>query len=162
MGETFRVLLALAGMLAVYSGRAPARGGQQPVIFQIPIARDLFTESATLDVQVWNAGQLAALSNNARCGIARDVTTGAEKITCPDGVTYQRVVPEQFRMPLQSDSIEVRPAGVKTGETFRIQLSAPSRDGCNTTSATLVRSARSGTNSLTDVVWQTTARACVK
>ena len=159
--EAFIVALALPGCFAgAAQTAAPPAGG--PVSLVISVERQVFDAGSTLDVRVWTAAQLAALAGNARCGIVRDVASGAEQATCPNGVVYQRVLPEHLRVPLTGDTIEVRPGGLSAGETFRVQVSGRSRDGCNTTSATVERAARAGRNFLTDVAWQTTTRACLK
>jgi hypothetical protein len=158
------LVLALMCWPATPRPQDATAGAKAAVTLVIPVEPQLFAADTTLDVQVWTAAQLAALNNNARCGVVRSVASGTEQTTCPEGVTYQRVVPERLRLPLDgaANSVDVRPSGLNAGDRFRVQISGPSRDGCNITSATLERSARAGKNSLTDVVWQTTARACLK
>ena len=138
--------------------------GKDSVTLAISVERQLFAADTTLDVQVWSAAQIAALTNNERCASTRDTRTGTERTSCPDGITYQPVVPQRVHAPLGgvANAIEVRLAGIKAGESFRVAVSGLSRDGCNTTSATAVRTASSGRNALMDLAWQTTTRACVK
>jgi hypothetical protein len=159
---TAGILLASASVIAGIQTPPPA--APAAVTFLVSIPPDLFAEGTRLDVRVWSAAQIAALENNARCASSRDTRTGAEQVSCPPGVTYQPVTPELVQVALGAtrNEIEVPITSVKPGESVRVAVSGLSRDGCNTTSANAVRLARSGRNPLTDLAWQTTARACVK
>jgi len=159
---TAGVLLASAAVIAAVQTPPPAAPAAVTLLISIP--PDLFAEGTKLDVRVWTAAQIAALENNARCASSRDTRTGAEQVSCPPGVTYQPVTPERVQVALGAtrNEIEVPITSVKPGESVRVAVSGLSRDGCNTTSANAVRIASSGRNPLTDLAWQTTARACVK
>jgi hypothetical protein len=158
------LVLALAVLSLAAERVAQDAAGKDSITLAISVERQLFAADATLDVQVWSAAQIAALTNNERCASTRDTRTGTERTSCPDGITYQPVVPQQVHAPLGgvTNAIEIRLASVKAGESFRVAVSGLSRDGCNTTSATAVRTASSGRNSLMGLAWQTTTRACLK
>ncbi len=137
----------------------PAAGGVTLLVVVNPV---LFAPNATLSVDVWNASQLSALDDNARCS-AVSGPNGTSQVVCPPGVTYKNVVAEHMEFPLGSGSgpIEVVPKQVEPGERFRIRLSGPNRDRCNATSADLIRTAQSGRTDLGEPAWQTTLRGCL-
>jgi len=146
------------GCIVGIAAPAPV-GGVTLVIFVNP---GVFATDGMLSVDVWNASQLATLDENARCGTV-SVSGGATQMQCPPGVSYKEVVPERMQVPLSSldSSFEMQPAQVAPGEKFRIRLSGPSRDRCNSSSADLVRTAEQGRNELRDLTWRTTLRGCV-
>jgi hypothetical protein len=140
-------------------GVAPTPLGS--VTFVVIVNPVLFPVNTVLSVDVWNAGQLAALDENARCATGR--MPGTAQIQCPPGVTYKDVVPERVQIPLSSSMtwFELTPRQVGAGEKFRIRVSGPSRDRCHTSSADLVRTADRGRTLVDGLAWQTTPNGCV-
>ena len=147
----------MTGCLIGFVAPAPVGG----VTFVVFINPGLFATGGTLSADVWNASQLAILDDNARCASVNG--PGGTQVQCPPGVTYKEVVPEHMDVPLSSltTSFEMTPKQVGPGERFRMRLSAPTRDRCNSSSADLVRTAEQGRTELRDWSWQTTLRACV-
>jgi hypothetical protein len=156
--------LPLLGLIATMSacivvGVAPTPVG--PVSFVVIVNPVLFPVNAVLSVDVWNAAQLAALDENARCANGRG--PGLAQMQCPPGVTYKDVIPERVQIPLSSSmtSFELTPRQVGAGETFRIHVSGPGRERCHTSSADLVRTADRGRTLVDGLAWQTTPNGCV-
>ena len=156
--------LPLLGLIATMSacivvGVAPTPVG--PVSFVVIVNPGLFPVNTVLSVDVWNAAQLAALDENARCASSRG--SGPAQMQCPPGVTYKDVVPERVQIPLSSSmtSFELTPRQVGAGEKFRIHVSGPGRERCHTSSADLVRTADRGRTLLDGLPWQTTPNGCI-
>jgi hypothetical protein len=151
--------LAAAMSACIIVGVAPTPGA--PVSFVVIINPGLFPVNTVLSVDVWNAAQLAALDENARCASGRG--SGPAQMLCPPGVTYKDVVPERVQIPLSSSmtSFELTPRQVGAGEKFRIHVSGPGRERCHTSSADLVRTADRGRTLLDGLAWQTTPNGCV-
>jgi hypothetical protein len=122
-----------------------------------------FAPEATLVARVWDGEQLLTLERNSRCATVHDPRTGRSQIRCPEGIEYREVVPHEFRYPVRSmgSRLELRAARVRVGTDFRLRVSGPSPDGCNTTSADFTGAARSERVLLDSLDWETTLRACV-
>jgi hypothetical protein len=156
--------LPLLGFIAAMSacivvGVAPTPLGS--VSFVVIVNPGLFPVNTVLSVDVWNAAQLAALDENARCAGGRG--PGPALMQCPPGVTYRDVIPERVQIPLSSSmtSFELTPSQVGAGEKFRIHVSGPGRDRCHTSSADLVRTADRGRTLVDGLPWQTTPNGCI-
>jgi hypothetical protein len=157
--RTLPLLGSIVTMSAcIVVGVAPTPVG--PVSFVVIVNPGLFPVNTVLSVDVWNAAQLAALDENARCASRGP---GPARMQCPPGVTYKDVVPERVQIPLTASmtSFEFTPGQVGAGETFRIRVSGPGRDRCHTSSADLVRTADRGRTLLDGLPWQTTPNGCV-
>lgn len=160
------VWIPVAFLATVACAESRMVGGEtsDDVVIVVPVDAPLFAESASLRVRLWNASQLAAMDGNARCAVVHDPQTNTDERHCPEGTTFQPVTPEQLELPLPAGDapLAVTSASVRPGERFRILLSGPSRDGCNTTSADVVATASTGERTfLKAPTWQTTARACL-
>lgn len=136
----------------------------EPVTLVVTLDPSIFAPTAVLDVRVWNAEQLQTLEANARCVASQDAATGATRFVCPDGVEYRDVTPERFELSAAAlgGRIELKSAAIRVGERFRLRIAGLHRDNCNTTSADLVREARSARVIVEKLAWQTTAKACLK
>jgi len=136
----------------------PAWGG---VTFVVISESRPFATGSELRARLWSAEQLDALNANSQCSVTRD-PTGAEEIHCPDGITYEEVVPEEFTTPVVGSEVrlEFTSERVRVGEEFHLLLTGRSADGCNTTSAVLQSRAGSARIILHDPAWEATLRAC--
>jgi hypothetical protein len=159
-----RLSAALAAVLCAGCQSPLGVETQEPssMVLVVPVDTRLFAANATLVAQIWNAEQLAALVNNAGCTSSRNPGTGATEMACPPGVTYQEVTPQRVEFPGGSSSgrLEIAPVGVRAGERFRIRVSGPSADGCNTTSGDQTLTAGSDGTMAVTLDWETTAKAC--
>jgi hypothetical protein len=157
-----RATLAAALCVGCESPVGVESRGQSSMVLVVPIDARVFASNATLVAQIWNAEQLAALANNAGCTANRNAATGVTEMSCPPGVTYQEVTPQRAEFPGGSSSgrLEITPAGVRAGEQFRIRVSGPSADGCNTTSGDRTLTAGSDGAVAVTLAWETTAKAC--
>jgi len=162
-GASRRCLTAMAsGVLCAFTAIGSAQ--RPPFVLIVPIETRAFAQGGTLLVQIWNAAQLEALEKNQSCAITRNATTGTDTIRCPPGVIYQEISPEKFEFPVaaQGARVEIAPSQVRTGERFRIRVSGPNADGCNTTFGEQTSTAGSGSGMTVSLVWETTAKACSK
>ena len=152
------LLFALASACA-----APATQPAAGVTFNVPVPVEMFSSNGTLQVLVWNAGQLAALDRQGECVIAHDMQLGTDTVLCPEGVQYQEITPETFDFPIQAidQRIQLTSQTMKVGEKYRLALRGLSSDDCNSTSATAEGTAASSTITLGNLDWLTTEMACV-
>ena len=157
--RTLSLLGFVAGVGGCISFVGPANVGG--VTFVLYINPGLFATDGMVSVDLWNAGQLATLDENARCAAVRG--PAGTPMQCPPGVTYREVVPERVQIPVSSvtASFAVTPKAIGPGERFRMHLSGPNRDRCNVSSADLVRTAEQGRMEIRDLPWQTTLRGCL-
>jgi hypothetical protein len=135
---------------------------QRPsIVLVVPIDTRLFAPGGTLVAQIWSAEQLAALEKNAACTASRN-SAGATEIKCPPGIQYQEVSPQEVRFVVRTAGarLEITPVAVRAGERFRIRVSGPSADKCNTTSGDQTLTAGSDSSIEVKLVWETTAKAC--
>jgi hypothetical protein len=161
----FRVMLRIVLLFALASAcAAPATQPAAGVTFNLPVPVDMFSSKGTLQVLVWNAGQLAALERQSECVIAHDLQSETDTVLCPEGVLYQEVTPEKFAFPIQGidHSIQLTSQTVKLGEKYRIALRGLSSDDCNSTSAAAEGTAPPSTITLGNLDWMTTEMACVR
>jgi hypothetical protein len=166
--HSFRSLKYALGvaMLCVLAGAcvAPAAQPAAGVTFSVPVPRAAFSLKGTLQVLVWNAEQLAALSQQDECVIAHDAQSGTDTALCPEGVQYREITPEKFAFPIQAigSNIQLTSQAVKVGEKYRIALRGLSKDECNSTSAAAEGTATTSTITLGELDWATTEMACVQ
>ena len=153
------LLFALASACA-----APATQPAAGVTFNVPVPVEMFSSNGTLQVLVWNAGQLAALDRQSECVIAHDLQSDTDTVLCPEGVQYQEVTPEKFAFPIQAITHGIRLISqtVKIGERYRIAVRGLSSDDCNSTSAAAEGTASTSTITLSELSWATTEMACVQ
>jgi hypothetical protein len=157
-----RRLIAAAALLCACQNPVGVDTQQRATVVLVPFdARD-FSPDATLVAQVWTAEQLDALAKNASCSARRDSATGATTIQCPPGVVYREVSPQKFEISVRdaSSRLEIAPMGVRAGERFRIRVSGPSADRCNTTSGDETVTAGAESTMQVNLTWVTTAKAC--
>jgi hypothetical protein len=160
-------LLTLIGLsLAVLIMGACAAAASTPaaagnVTFIIPIQSSDFSPKATLHVSLWGTAQMAAADNNAPCAISQD-TQGTQTITCPDGVTYSEVKPEELSIPIgeAGTSLTIASTSIRVGEPYRVSISGLSSDSCNAASASAEGTAGSETITLESLHWMRTEMAC--
>ena len=131
------------------------------LVIVVPIDTRLFDVDATIVSQIWNAEQLAALEKNAACTASRN-PAGATEFKCPPGVQYQEVLPQELKFAARTAGaqLEIAPSAVRAGERFRIRVSGPSADKCNTTSGDRTVTAESNSSIQVTLDWETTAKAC--
>ncbi len=131
------------------------------VTFQIPINKAIFSEKAVLNVRLYTEEQLKILEEQDSCFISYDQQNG-EKISCPDGVEYQKIIPEEFTFFIQDieNQIEVKSVFIQTGKKYRLLVTGLYNDNCNTTSGGIIAIARSETIKLDELFWITTAIGC--
>lgn len=155
------VVLGLIG--ACESTPGTPSGPRQPVTLVVAIDKDHFAPGAAIEARIWSAAQLALLEANARCTATSDPLTGATRHQCPPGQEYHEVEPETFRLSQAAlgDRVEMTTTTVHRGEKFRLRISGLYRDKCNTTSADVVLDARAARTVVGNLVWQTTAKACL-
>jgi hypothetical protein len=159
------VPFVIAGILGTCDQQSGApSSATENVTIVVTIDRAQFAPTATLDVRVWNAAQLAILEASPGCATVKDPQTGETRLQCPDEIQYRDVTPERFEYPLESlgSELEVRSASVRVGERFRIRVSGLYRDKCNTTSADRVLQARSARTTVGNLTWHATAKACLE
>jgi hypothetical protein len=159
----FRSLVQISLMLTSCSD-SPAAGAaaKEKVTFVVVAEARLFDGGSVLRARLWSAEQLATLDSNARCSVTHDPETGADEILCPDGVVYEEVVPEEATAPVEGSLITLEFASerVTVGDRFRLAVTGPSPDGCNTTSSQVTATADSPKVVLSDLGWETTLRGC--
>jgi len=141
------------------TGDDTTSGGAE-VTFIFPINPQYFTEEAVLTVRIFNGVQLAISDRQANCTVSYNMET--ETISCPDGIDYQEVEPEEISFTLSSTTTEITVVSdsVGVGEEYRLQASALSSDECNGSSASSEGTVTSGVMNLGDLSWMTTQMAC--
>ncbi|HEY7169702.1 MAG TPA: hypothetical protein VH417_02585 [Vicinamibacterales bacterium] len=151
------VLAAAACRLGADAPAAP----DQMVTIVLAVDPAMFAPDGTFSVELWDAQKQAALEANARCATVRDAN-GQTGVQCPPGVTYREVTPARFTYTVSSlgATVQLPPQPLAAGETFRLRAAGPSRDRCNVTSSEVTRAASSDRVTISDLPWQTTARAC--
>jgi hypothetical protein len=157
----------LAGVWIMLLTAACAVPSNQPatgVTFTAPIQVDVFSPNGTLQVLIWNAGQMDAQDQQGDCIISHDMQSGTDTVFCPEGVQYQEITPEKFAFPIQAidQRIQITSQTVKVGERYRIALRGLSSDDCNSASATFEGRATSSTIALEEPDWLITEMACVQ
>lgn len=166
--QVFARLAILGGMLiilcACLSACSPSSAADNKISFTIPIKAGLFSQTATLRVTLLNAAQIKILHETAACTVSQDAGTKTETIHCPDGITYQKVNPEEFTFPIRQSgsSVKVTSATVRLHEQYQITIGGLSADECNSTSTSFTGMAESVEITLNGLSWATTEMACLK
>ncbi len=135
----------------------------ESIIFFIPIETEIFSGDAALTVRLWNAKQLEISEKTSNCAASFDLQTQTEEIQCPEGVEYQKPIPEEFLFPIEEIelSIEIISSTVQIGERYRVHISGLSHDDCNTASASVNGEVTSKALQLNDLSWTATRKACL-
>lgn len=132
------------------------------VIFNIQIDKKIMANKGYLNIRILNDEQLKISKNSANCIISFNVETKKEAVTCPPGVTYKKVVPEIFTFNIAKikDIIVIKSNSVKIGQQYSLDVSGPSKDNCNTTSASVEKTADSAQENIKNLQWLSTLMGC--
>lgn len=153
---TFAFILSACNMP---SQEGDSAGG---VSFIVPIDVAMFSQDGVVRARLWSADQLEITERTANCAVSYNQQTQTEEVHCPEGIEYQEVTPEEFIFPIQEIGVSIKVSSdvIRVGEKYRLLISGPSNDNCNTTSASVVDIARSSDVNLDDIAWETTVMAC--
>ena len=130
----------------------------------IPVEAGQFSKQAVVRIRLLNSTQLAIDENNPICIIVHNAGSNTESTECPPGKEYKIVTPEDFAFPIADvgSQIKITSSTLKMGEKFRIFVSGLSTDDCNGRSTDFTGLADSEIILLKDLLWSTTAMACIK
>ncbi len=104
-------------------------------IIQIPV--ELFSKDATISVRIKGPKQIERNRNNERCNSIYNMITRKTETTCPEGVEYLEITPEEFEFPIKTinEYIDVRSETIKVGDEYILAVYGKAADECNTTRA---------------------------
>ena len=152
------------GLLFFVISLHTALSQEDNVSFYIPVNTEMFSKKAEITVEIFNAKQMAALERNNSCTTSYNAQTNEEEISCPQGITYEKVDPEKFTFAVAqiSEGIKVVTKTVNEGEGYRIMVSGLSNDDCNTASGGVTGVADSRNITIGEFPWAVTARGCIE
>jgi len=114
-------------------------------------------------VVLLNEVQIAIEEANPVCLVMGN-GSGVTSTQCPPGTEYKKVTPEEFTFRIGEirDQIQVTSSQLQLGEKFQITVAGLSADDCNKRSTQYSGVANAENLVLKDLLWATTAMACVK
>lgn len=147
---------------------------EKGVRFIIPIPVELFSKDATISVRIFNTEQIERGQANKenKCSHSFDMVNQVAIKSCPEGIKYLEVIPEEFQFPIATidESIVVLSKTVKVGERYNLSVGGRAKDNCNRTSTFIDTTVHSDTVTLSrgknrseildKLNWWTTAIAC--
>ncbi len=130
----------------------------------IPIQTDRFSQTAAIQIHLFNGAQLVLEESNPICLIVHSISANTDLTQCPPGEEYKEVNPEVFSYQSKElgDPIKLTSSTLKLGERYKIIISGLSADGCNTRSTQFTGVADSETILLKDLLWSNTMMPCLK
>tara|TARA_Y100000031_G_C8219751_1_gene385260 strand:- start:328 stop:807 length:480 start_codon:yes stop_codon:yes gene_type:complete len=139
---------------------SPLSDSAETVSFIVPIDVRLFSKTTDIRVSLYNSEEVKIMNLTAECLVSYDIKTQTESITCPKGIKYQEVKPEEFTFPIKG-IIEIKSKVVRIGEKYRLLISGLSSDDCNSASTQITATANSKIVKLKNLSWMTTEMACM-
>ena len=148
------LFLALVLLLAGWVGSTLGQDTEKEVRFIIPIEVEKFSEDKPFLVRLWTAEEFRISTEMTR-------KCPGKKRRCPEGVEYQEVTPEEFRIPVNeiAATIEARSKKIKVGDGYRLTIAGVSKNKRFTLVADIDDTARSETITLGNLSWKYLNRA---
>lgn len=161
-GLLYKAILSCVIILLAVSACFSKPPDKKNVTFIITLQSEVFSQDGMLHIDLWNAKQQEILEKQANCVVSKNIIDETEEITCPTGILYQNVSPEEHIFSIRdiTETLTIVSDSVYTGERYKIHLFGKSADNCNSTSADASGMAFSDEIKLNDLLWITTGMAC--
>jgi len=153
--------LILVIMLAGWDGSSMGGDSEKGVRFIIPIEVEKFSEDKPILIKLWTAEEFKISREMSRkCYEHYNMDTKTWERKCKEGVEYQEVTPEEFRIPVKeiAFTIEVRSKKIKVGEGYTLKIGGVRKDKRFTLVAIVEDTARSETITLENLTWKYLSR----
>lgn len=163
--KQFKKAFLILGFSSFLSLSAWCQESNQSEVFSFvfPVDKSMFAPEAVLIVQIYSQQQLTVLEKMKDCSVSYDRSTKTQSISCPSGIVYEVVKPEEFKYSLQQvdDEVLVKSDKVHIGEKFKVQMSGQYKDHCNQASSSVEGVFNVVPIKVQKIDWQATAMACV-